>query len=70
MFLEHNSNIVLEFVDIIMRYEHNVSEAYFVLEQIVVQITLDNDNLFLRRSFAKESYILELLSKGIIFSNQ
>ena len=29
MFLEHNSNIVLEFVDIIMRYEHNVPEAYF-----------------------------------------
>ena len=50
MFLEHNSNIVLEFVDIIMRYEHNVSEAYFVLEQIVVQITLDNDNLFLLRT--------------------
>ena len=35
MFLEHNSNIVLEFVDIIMLYEHNVSGAYFVLEQSV-----------------------------------
>ena len=31
MFLEHNSNIVLEFVDIIMLYEHNVSGAYFIL---------------------------------------
>ena len=30
MFLEHNSNIVLEFVDNIMLYEHNVSGAYFV----------------------------------------
>ena len=39
MFLEHNSNIVLEFVNIIMLYEHNVSRAYFVLEHIVVQIT-------------------------------
>jgi hypothetical protein len=30
MFLEHNSNIVLEIVDVIMLYEHNVSGAYFV----------------------------------------
>ena len=44
MFLEHNSNIVLEFVNIIMLYEHNVSGAYFVLEQIVVQMIIDNDN--------------------------
>ena len=39
MFAEHNSNIVLEFVDIIMLYEHNVSGAYFVFfEQIAVQM--------------------------------
>ena len=45
MFLEHNSNIVLEFVDVIMLYEHNVSGAYFVFfEQIVVQMIIDNDN--------------------------
>ena len=30
MFLEHNSNIVLEFVDNIMLCEHNVPEAYFI----------------------------------------
>ena len=29
MFLEHNSNIVLEILDIIMLYENNVSGAYF-----------------------------------------
>ena len=44
MFLEHNSNIVLEFVDIIMLYKHNVSGAYFVLGQIVVQMIIDNDS--------------------------
>ena len=37
MFLEHNSNIVLEILDIIMLCKHNVSEAYFILGQIVVQ---------------------------------
>ena len=35
MFLEHNSNIVLEILDIIMLYKHNVPEAYFILRQIV-----------------------------------
>ena len=38
MFLEHNSNIVLEFIDNIMLCEHNVSEAYFIFGQIVVQM--------------------------------
>ena len=31
MFLEHNSNIVLEILDIIMFCKHNVPEAYFIL---------------------------------------
>ena len=31
MFLEHNSNIVLEILDIIMLCKHNVPEAYFIL---------------------------------------
>ena len=35
MFLEHNSNIVLEILDIIMLCKHNVPEAYFILRQIV-----------------------------------
>ena len=30
MFLEHNSNIVLEFLGIIMLCKHNVPEAYFI----------------------------------------
>ena len=33
--LEHNSNIVLEILDIIMLCKHNVPEAYFILRQIV-----------------------------------
>ena len=36
MFLEHNSNIVLEILYIIMLCKHNVSEAYFILGQIAV----------------------------------
>jgi hypothetical protein len=35
MFLEHNSYIVLDFLDIIMLCKHNVAEAYFILRQIV-----------------------------------
>ena len=34
MFLEHNSNIVLEILDIIMLCKHNVPEAYFILRQM------------------------------------
>ena len=30
MFLEHNSNIVLKILDIIMLCKHNVTEAYFI----------------------------------------
>ena len=41
MFLEHNSNIVPEFLDIIMLYEHNVSGAYFVLRHMPVSYVKD-----------------------------
>ena len=34
MFLEHNSNIVLEILDIIMLCKHNVPEAYFILTKV------------------------------------
>ena len=34
MFLEHNSNIVLEILDVIMLCKHNVPEAYYVLRHM------------------------------------
>ena len=37
MFLEHNSNIVLEILDIIMLCKHNVTEAYFILEKKIIR---------------------------------
>ena len=40
MFLEHNSNIVLEFLDNIMLCEHNVPVAYLILGQIVEDFAL------------------------------
>ena len=39
MFLEHNSNIVLEILDIIMLCEHNVPEAYFIFDAYAVQMS-------------------------------
>ena len=38
MFLEHNSNIVLEFLNIIMLCKHNVLGTYFIFEAIAVQM--------------------------------
>ena len=37
MFLEHNSNIVLEFLDNIMLCEHNVSDADFIFGREIIR---------------------------------
>ena len=57
MFLEHNSNIVLEILDIIMLCKHNVTEAYFI-GAYAVQMTSDNDDFWQDVSNLKREYSL------------
>ena len=60
MFLEHNSNIVLEILEIIMLCKHNVSEAYFILRQMPVSYFLPC------RAFARYREIDEDMKRDLV----
>ena len=63
MFLEHNSNIVLEIPDIIMLCKHNVPEAYFILEKKIIRERMEKYNYTRVSDFIRDAVLDKRLNQ-------
>ena len=63
MFLEHNSNIVLEILDIIMLCKHNVLGAYFILEREIIREWMEKYNYTRVSDFIRDAVLDKRLNQ-------